>query len=226
MFSWLVFFTALGSNYLTSGNSTFILTNGSEHQIRVAAGMVGNIQPRLVNEGPLQTDGRMILEGAANRNTASGIIKGNGVTTLTGSAMANEGTISPGNSAGDLDITATVTSSNTSIYGIELGGTIVGTEFDQLRVGGSFTLDGHLEVSLINGFIPAPTDSFTIMTGNTIAGMFDNVSAGRVNYDFGSFDLIKTTNSVTLQNEIIPEPSSALLLLVSSGTLLMRRRRG
>ena len=49
---------------------------------------------------------------------------------------------------------------------------VAGTQYDQLRVGGSATLDGTLNVSLANGFTPADLDSFQVLTFGSRSGDF------------------------------------------------------
>jgi hypothetical protein len=46
---------------------------------------------------------------------------------------------------------------------VEIGGTVQGTGYDHINVTGDLTLDGALEVALINGFIPSAGQSFNIL---------------------------------------------------------------
>jgi hypothetical protein len=66
-----------------------------------------------------------------------------------------------------------------------LGGTTAGTNYGQLQVAGAVTLNGALSVELLNGFVPALNDSFTVLT------------AGSRNGTFGSFSF--PSNAVTMQ---------------------------
>jgi hypothetical protein len=91
-------------------------------------------------------------------------------------------------------------------------------------------LQGDLTVILANSFVPASTDSFTIITSNqTIAGLFANIGGdGRVIDADGesSFSVVVNGNKVTLDN-FVPEPSPALSLLAGSAAIglgLFRRR--
>lgn len=83
-----------------------------------------------------------------------------GERTLT-AALDNQGTltISPG-ASGILTIAGSLTTSG--IINLELSGA---SSFDQLVVtGGSATLGGTLNVTLINGFTPQVGQTFTILT--------------------------------------------------------------
>jgi hypothetical protein len=55
-----------------------------------------------------------------------------------------------------------------------LGGTNLGTGYGRLQVSGAITLNGALRVDLIEGFIPAVSDSFTVLTAGTRSGTFGN----------------------------------------------------
>lgn len=90
------------------------------------------------------------------------------------------GTLAPGASAGQLSID-TVTLESLSTLEIELGGTIAGTEYDQL-LADTITLGGDLEISLLvdgdQPFAPAAGDTFTVVSTALLSGMFDNISSG------------------------------------------------
>ncbi len=55
---------------------------------------------------------------------------------------------------------------------IEIGGTSPGTEHDQVVVGGCATLNGVLEVTLLDDYRPVHNDAFKIMTFGSRAGTF------------------------------------------------------
>ncbi|WP_428939737.1 BNR-4 repeat-containing protein [Fontivita pretiosa] len=90
--------------------------------------------------------------------------------TLAGDGRVNAavnnigGTIAPGHSAGILTINGDFSQSPSGTLEIELGGTIVGSQYDRLAIAGSATLDGTLRVSLIGDFVPLPGQRFDVMT--------------------------------------------------------------
>jgi pectate lyase len=89
----------------------------------------------------------------------------------------NGGTIAPGNSPGNTHVTGNLTV-NSGILEIEIES--LGS-FDTVTVTGDVLLDGNLSISLLDDYEPANENSFTILTGNTVGGLFDNLSGGRVN---------------------------------------------
>lgn len=61
---------------------------------------------------------------------------------------------------------------------IEIGGATPGTQFDQVVVHTAASLGGTLDLRLINGFVPSPTQNFVILEAGTISGAFANVASG------------------------------------------------
>jgi hypothetical protein len=66
------------------------------------------------------------------------------------------------------------TSRTNALLNCAIGGTTPGTGFGQLQIAGTVNLNGSLGVDLINGFIPAPSDSFTVLTTGNRNGAFAN----------------------------------------------------
>jgi hypothetical protein len=85
--------------------------------------------------------------------------------------VANGGTLSPGNSPGKLTMGA-LTLNTGSITQIELAGTTVGTQYDQLNVVGLMSLGGTLQVVLTQSFRPDAGKSFDILDWGSMAGTF------------------------------------------------------
>jgi hypothetical protein len=65
-------------------------------------------------------------------------------------------------------------SSSNAVLNCALAGTTAGTNYGQLKVGGSVTLNGTLSVNLINNYIPTTNDSFTLVTAGIRNGAFSN----------------------------------------------------
>ena len=138
----------------------------------------------LVEEG-----GRIQLQGgkidAQFINLAGGTLRGSGqifvgTGPVTGAVRNLSGRIEVGDPVGVLSITGDLSHLNEGTLAIDLGGTTVGTGYDQLTVDRYAFLGGTLEVSLANLgaglFVPTIGNSFTILTAaEGVVGMFDTL---------------------------------------------------
>ncbi|HMP80081.1 MAG TPA: hypothetical protein PKD54_11560 [Pirellulaceae bacterium] len=126
--------------------------------------------------------------------------------------LLNQGILSPGLSVGTFSISGDYEQSATGSLRIELGGLLAGSQFDQLTVSGTASLDGFLDVTLISGFVPDPSDSFTILTASLVSGVFANAPS-EILLAGGKFQVLYTSDAVILGNfQSIPEPSSLVLM--------------
>jgi hypothetical protein len=131
----------------------------------------------------LKNGAQMTISGGQSvSNGSNHTIKGNGTIAIGGGGtLTNNGTIAPGLSPGQLNINGDLELGSTSNLSFEIGGTSQGTTYDWLNKidGGTQTLAGNLTVRLINGFVPANSNTFTIFTTQQIlAGAFANVANG------------------------------------------------
>jgi len=102
---------------------------------------------------------------------ASGRISGTGSVNVDHVIIENE--LSPGNSPGCINFGGNVTFSASGTLLTEIGGTIPCTDYDQIKVANTLTLNSPtLEVVLINGFEPQYQDSFDIMDWGSLVGAF------------------------------------------------------
>ncbi len=104
---------------------------------------------------------------------------GNG--TVTGNVINSGGILigessNPGNNSDTLTIDGDYTQTSTGTLEIDIGGLDPGTEHDQLVVSGVATLDGLLDISLINGFVPAIGDNFDVVPFGARVGDFATYS--------------------------------------------------
>jgi hypothetical protein len=125
-----------------------------------------------------------------------GQLIGSGV--FTGTITNNGGTVGPGHSAGKITINGNYTQGANGTLNMEIGGKAPGTEYDQLKVNGTGSLGGILNVSLINGFRPAVGDIFQIIEANAFAGSFAtiNISGFTATFNYSSSGITLTVTSV------------------------------
>jgi hypothetical protein len=137
----------------------------------------------------VETGGQLRLEGGTIDtqfvDVRGGTLSGSG-SVLTGSGPIpaqvenHGGIISPGNSIGTLSISGRFANASDGILAFDLGGTIAGTQYDQIQVTREAAIGGTLSVSLadLGGgmFTPSSGDSFTLITATRgVGGMFDTL---------------------------------------------------
>jgi fibronectin-binding autotransporter adhesin len=146
------------------GSGTLVLeaSNGYEGDTHVNAGRlrVANTTGSATGGGP---PGQVFIASGATLE-GTGIISGQ-------VNVANGGAVAPGASAGKLTIGRLVMDPGATM-GMEIGGLTPGTQHDQLAANGPATLNGTLEIRLINGFVPNVGDAFTLMTFTSRTGTF------------------------------------------------------
>jgi len=114
---------------------------------------------------------------------ASGTLGGNGSVAGT-TIVQSGGTIAPGASTGELSL-SNATFKAGSTLAIELAGV---SDFDHLRVDGTATLGGTLDLSYLSGFTASPGDSFIVLSAAPVIHRFDAVNfpdgqAWTIDYD-------------------------------------------
>jgi hypothetical protein len=162
-------------NEINPYSSTIALNSG---------GTIENISPSVFRMGKIINTGGTI-NNAANL-TGNATIQGN---------LNNTGTLAPGNSPGIYNVTGDYTASGSTTHNFEVGGT-ASNAYDQLLVGGTANLGGILNVTLINGYVPAITDNIPIITG-TINGTFSTVNIP------SSYLLVYNSNNVVLKKAAV-----------------------
>ncbi len=114
------------------------------------------------------------VDVAANGTLTAGTLS-LGAGTVTGN-VSNGGIVLPGNSAGALTISGSYTQTAAGALAIEIGGLTAGTEFDRLIIGGTTTLAGTLNLTLIGGFVPNLGATFPILGFASRTGTFATVT--------------------------------------------------
>lgn len=126
------------------------------------------------------TSGKLLVNGLQSPSNVSlnstGVLGGSGrVGVITGGGT---GGITPGNSPGILNVTGNVAFASTNSFNVELNGTTVGTQYDQLNVTGSVNLNSAT-LNVVLGFTPTSGDSFTIIQSSAVLiGTFSGLPNG------------------------------------------------
>jgi hypothetical protein len=160
------------SNLVSGGGSRTTINSGG--QINLVGGTTLELNGALlVNNGT--------VTGTVNVNYGS-LAKGTGSYDVVN---VNEGGVySPGNSPG-ISSAASVSFQNGLFTSgaprlvMELGGTTPGTQYDELHVAGSLTLNGTLDVELVDlgggMFLPHAGNSFDILDWGSLSGTFSAI---------------------------------------------------
>ena len=92
-----------------------------------------------------------------------------GIGFISGYIDQTQGTLAPGHSPGALSIGDYYTQGSNATLQIEIGGKNPGTEYDQLAVTGSASVQGTLDVELYGGYTPPGGKRFDILTAGLLA---------------------------------------------------------
>lgn len=154
-------------NFAGTANVLGDVTNSAGGKIISAGGGATIFHDDVINDGEIRTstNGFTIFFGA---------VSGSGAFTGTGTVNI-EGDLTPGNSPAAINFGGDVVLGPDATLALELGGTLAGTEYDQINVPGELTLGGTLEISLINGFTPNAGQTFNILNWGSLTGAFSNI---------------------------------------------------
>jgi autotransporter-associated beta strand protein len=123
-----------------------------------------------INAGTLIVDGS--TTSANTFANAGGLLMGTGTI---GGNLINSGAVSPGHSPGTLNVTANYTQNSGGSLAIEVGGRNAG-QFDLLAMGGSASLNGHLQLIQLNNFTLQPGDKIIFLTAASgVNGTFSSI---------------------------------------------------
>ncbi len=109
--------------------------------------------------------GNVILSGTLP--ITGGLLGGSG--QVFGNVSVS-GQLSPGLSAGRVEIQGNYTQTDSGSYHVEIGGTTAGTAYDQVIIATNAQLAGTVNVCSLNGFAPAVGDRFEIMKFASMSG--------------------------------------------------------
>lgn len=154
----------------------------------------------LGTQGALTLSGDSTYTGATNIPNGTLLVNGSitsDVTVSNGGTLGgggfvgsvtvnNGGIVAPGNSPGRLTVNGNYTQTSGGRLNIEIGGNIPGADYDQLDITGTASLDGTLNLTLVNGFTPAVGDTFSIIASAAETGNFSQVTANGVTVTSGA----------------------------------------
>lgn len=130
-----------------------------------------------------------------------GTLEGNG---MVWAYVSNNGGVVAPNDDGDhkrLEIGYNYTQTASGTLKMVIGGRDIESQYSTLQVSqpsfGQVSLDGMLDVDLVDDFVPDYEDQFTILTATHVVGTFSN-AVTRYLFDGGSFDVIYNADSVVL----------------------------
>jgi autotransporter-associated beta strand protein len=101
-----------------------------------------------------------------SRLTGTGVVRG---------GLNNSAVVSPGNSAGTINVTGDYFQNPVATLQIEL---VSADAYDRLIIGGNAALAGTLQLSLPTGAVPVGSMNFAFLTAGSITGTFDTVTQG------------------------------------------------
>jgi hypothetical protein len=172
-----------------------------------------------------QTGGTSTIDGTLTSSTLStfnlngGSLFGGGAVNYS---LVDKAIVSPGdsNKTGILNVQQTYTQNSAGALNISIGGTTAGTQFDQLKVTKAATLGGTLNISLVNGFVPAIGATFNILTGSAVSGNFTTITGLPINGSEHFTETVNPTNvTLTVVAGAAPVLSTSLISRTSQGRM-------
>jgi fibronectin-binding autotransporter adhesin len=184
--------------------------------------------PTTVNAGTLLIDGdQSVATGAVTVNNSGSTLGGTG--TIGGTVTVNSGAnLAPGNSPGILN-TGSVTLASNSNFRVDINGSTVGTQYDQLNVTGTVDISGSNLVVTVGGALTIG-DTYTIVNNDltdAVVGQFaqgTSVQSGvynfSINYAGGT-----GSNDGVLTLAAAPEPSTWVAGALAFAAVAFSQRR-
>ena len=166
-------------NGANSFQGSMTVSGGTVRLNAAAASINGPSNISIGSVGSLVLDNGTIAVSAIN-NFPGGQFDFNGgllkVVNFVGDLTNDGGNFSPGASPAASSIIGNYVQNPAGKLTMELGGTTPGTQYDKLSITGDATLNGALQVSLINGFAPQLGNQFELLlTAGDLDGTFNTM---------------------------------------------------
>jgi hypothetical protein len=200
-------------------NSGLVTSTGSS-----SLGQVSNAGTLAVSTGTLAVTGYTQAAGLTRLGSpgtlatlqlplgGTGTIQGgllSGAGTWGGNLQVTGGTLSPGFSPGALSVTGQLLLGPSSTLIIDLGGTVAGTGYDVVTVGGNVTLGGTLALSQAESFLPQANQSFTVISASgSVSGRFETPAISPSLGSLNPSQLVVSSSSGSVTGAI-PAPTPA-----------------
>ena len=203
------------SDAATTNAFSSLSANAAQGQFTVTGGA------SLVETASLTNSGSLTL-GPNSTLTVAGFTQGAGSTVLAGGTLAtsqpgglaiqagtlsgpgtiqgnviNAGAIDAGLAPGTLVVTGNYAQTAAGVLNVKLGGTTPETQYDQVKVSGSASLGGTLDIQLINGFGPSAGQTFQVLSFAVSNGNFATIN-GLVQNNLATLQPVLNPTNLTL----------------------------
>jgi len=181
-----------------SGNALIHVISGS-HEIQADVILADNVTATAEAGTTLNINASVVLNGNTFTTAGAGVINLNNGTVAVGGAGSGQ-LVNEGNLSGLAGLAGDYTQTSSGSLAVELGGGGASV----VEVLGAAELDGTLDVSLADGFVPTVGQSYTVLTAQSVAdtGLVLGGDAAKM------FRLSVGGDSVSLLAVAVPEPAT------------------
>jgi hypothetical protein len=167
-----------GTAPVTSTAATIANNTANPQTVTVASSATVHRVTLQGNAAPLNLE---VLQGV-RFGVANQLEVGNNATLSGGGQVLGNvsvlagGSVAPGPGAATLAVAGNYGQASSGRLAIEVGGSPSGSGFDTVNVSGAAALGGAITLSNVNGFTPAKTDVFPVLTYAAHTGHFDSLA--------------------------------------------------
>lgn len=223
---WSAADASVGGTQTTSGGTGVLEIRSNSSVDITGRTVVWDFSRIEIDGGTFTASGGLDLESGGTTNLIAGTLRAPNVTrpadatfnftggvlivdTFEGDLVNAGGQLSPGGASnGTLDDTTIIGGYTQQTGGnlrLQIAGDLPISQYDIVTVTDQVSLGGDLHIELLD-FSPAPTDTFTVLGGDTIIGTFDNVAPGERLLTLGSLGTFVVNYGITSpfdSNEVV-----------------------